>query len=195
MLTPRILQDIPDLPHKTSRKLSAQMGISLGSLIDLLILKYGPVLSWTPCTIDIGMRDLNRCCYVHTPIVRSKICMFSPTRNTDVCPRSFCVRALRMTNTPRRRTSAKCLEQCFPKKVPRSPWVLLDVAEGTYNNFSIRLKIPNILLNIEFCPAIGSTGVISVCHKLYVLWTVNMFIDKGKGKAVPLQAWSGPEGS
>jgi len=43
----------------------------------------------------------------------------------------------------------------------------------------------------NFCPAIGSTGVISVCYKLSVLGTVNIFI----GKAVPLQAWTGPEGS
>jgi len=47
VLTPGILQDIQTAinPHKSLRKLSAQTGISLGSLIGLLILKYGPLLS------------------------------------------------------------------------------------------------------------------------------------------------------
>jgi hypothetical protein len=35
----------------------------------------------------------------------------------------------------------------------------------------------------------------SSCHRLKLINTVLLKKGKGKGKAVPLQAWSGPEGS
>jgi hypothetical protein len=46
--------------------------------------------------------------------------------------------------------------------------------------------------NISVCSCV--TG--RICHHLQIICQANIFIYvKVKGKAVPLQAWSGPEGS
>ena len=47
---------------------------------------------------------------------------------------------------------------------------------------------------------VSTTGFIQNVTKQYSVWSLSKFSDfihysKGKGKAVPLQAWSSPEGS
>ena len=85
-----------------------------------------------------------------------------------------------------------CLECNIPQRTetavccggPRSVWPDLYPVTGDIMHSCIRYYTPQTL----------STKILYIIANLQVS-IHNHIISKGKGKAVPLQAWSGPEGS